>query len=365
MIDFLESSRQQMIDNLQVSLRAVRSLMGFSAQEIGEFIGVTRQTINNLETGKSKMTPIQYVSVCAVIDNYVDVHDEMLSAVVAIIDGNGLKQNKDYASSFHNSSLLKRWFTCFGELSDIRNMGEANKTANHSHLLNNLISGYKLFIAADSLLAEGIGSFIPIFNDCLQTAKAKAIIPLRVVEEIQQQLTDVEGSRKAVNALKIINDMQKRGIAELRGESGDTNPQDTILSVFAKFRSVHRLCLITQDKAFAAEIIGLNHASDRQGFDIIVGYIDDAGVLNMYNNTELQECKNEIPTTTDISDQDTDTYDTEADAYDTEPNAHDAKPATHNTEPNAYDTDTYSTGGETDTTDTGNTEITLTGWEKI
>ena len=292
MIDLLENSRQQMIENLQISLRAIRNLMGFSAQELGDFIGVTRQTINNLETGKSKMIPIQYVSLSAVIDNYVAAHDEMLVAIETIIDGNGKKQNKDYVSSFHNSSLLKRWFACFGEFNDIRlALGDSAYETDYNTLLTNLISGYKVFIAADALMSENVDTFICAFGDRLYTERARVIIPLRVVEQIQQLLTVVGESSRAVKALKIINDMQRRGIVELRGEIGDTNPQDTILSVFAKFRSTHRLCLVTQDEVFAAEITGLNVTSDKQGFDIIAGYIDGGGVFRLFDGTGLTEAK--------------------------------------------------------------------------
>lgn len=289
MIDFLESSRQAMIDKLQMSLKAIRNIMGFSAQELGEFIGVTRQTINNLETGKSKMNPMQYVSLSAVIDNYVSTHEEILSAMETIIATNGNKQNKDNISSFHNSSLLKRWFTCFGDFNDIGfSVGENAYVANRSTLLNNLISSYKVFIAADSLMSEGIDSFMSALGDSLSVAKAKIIVPLRVVEQVQQSLTVIETSSQAFKALKIMNDLQRRGVAELRGESGDTNPQDTIVSVFAKFRSMHRLCLITQDESFASEITRLNISPEKQGFDILAGYVDADGQFRLHRHSEAQ-----------------------------------------------------------------------------
>lgn len=45
----------EMIDALQISLRVIRQLLGLSAQKLGELIGLTRQTINNLQLGKNQM----------------------------------------------------------------------------------------------------------------------------------------------------------------------------------------------------------------------------------------------------------------------------------------------------------------------
>ena len=44
---------------MQVSLKQIRQVLGFGVQEFGDLIGLTRQTINNLETQKNKMSSIQ------------------------------------------------------------------------------------------------------------------------------------------------------------------------------------------------------------------------------------------------------------------------------------------------------------------
>ena len=69
MIDFYYQLRQRMVETMQVSLKQIRQVLGFGVQEFGDLIGLTRQTINNLETQKNKMSSIQYIAICAVIDN--------------------------------------------------------------------------------------------------------------------------------------------------------------------------------------------------------------------------------------------------------------------------------------------------------
>ena len=100
----------------------------------------------------------------------------------------------------------------------------------------------------------------------------------------------------AVKALKQINALQRMNIIQIRGEDSDSNIHDTILSVFAKFRSLHRLCLVTQNKLFANEVKYLNESSEKQGFDILVGYVDENGMFSLYLEQESDYSENAIET---------------------------------------------------------------------
>ena len=56
------------IDRLQNNLSTIRKAGGWSAEEFGEMIGVTKQTISNLENNKTKMSKTQYIAIRAVLD---------------------------------------------------------------------------------------------------------------------------------------------------------------------------------------------------------------------------------------------------------------------------------------------------------
>ena len=56
------------IDNLQKNLKRIRQAGGWSAEEFGKMIGVTKQTIRNLEKGETNMTKIQYIAIRAILD---------------------------------------------------------------------------------------------------------------------------------------------------------------------------------------------------------------------------------------------------------------------------------------------------------
>ena len=47
------------IARMQENLLLIRRAVGWTASEFGDKIGVTRQTINNIESGRNKLTKTQ------------------------------------------------------------------------------------------------------------------------------------------------------------------------------------------------------------------------------------------------------------------------------------------------------------------
>ena len=56
------------IQRMQDNLLLIRRAVGWSAEEFGNQIGVTRQTINNIENGRNKLTKTQYIAMRSVLD---------------------------------------------------------------------------------------------------------------------------------------------------------------------------------------------------------------------------------------------------------------------------------------------------------
>lgn len=56
------------IKRLQDNLLLIRRAVGWTAVELGNRIGVTRQTINNLEAERNKLNKTQYIAMRAVLD---------------------------------------------------------------------------------------------------------------------------------------------------------------------------------------------------------------------------------------------------------------------------------------------------------
>ena len=56
------------IVRMQKNLLLIRRAVGWTAEEFGDRIGVTRQTINNIEFGRNKLSKTQYIAMRSVLD---------------------------------------------------------------------------------------------------------------------------------------------------------------------------------------------------------------------------------------------------------------------------------------------------------
>lgn len=56
------------IVRMQKNLLLIRRAVGWTAEEFGDRIGVTRQTINNIESGRNKLSKTQYIAMRSVLD---------------------------------------------------------------------------------------------------------------------------------------------------------------------------------------------------------------------------------------------------------------------------------------------------------
>jgi transcriptional regulator with XRE-family HTH domain len=79
--------REPKIARLQHNLSAIRKIAGWTAEQLGDKIGVSKQTISNLENIKSPMNLTQYIAIRAVIDYEIasSPENEVLPQVVAIL----------------------------------------------------------------------------------------------------------------------------------------------------------------------------------------------------------------------------------------------------------------------------------------
>lgn len=62
------TSEECEIAELQSNLKMLRKLFGWTAEQLGKRLGVTKQTILNLEHGKPVMSKIQYIAIRSVME---------------------------------------------------------------------------------------------------------------------------------------------------------------------------------------------------------------------------------------------------------------------------------------------------------
>jgi len=64
------------ISSLQKYLSMLRKLYGWTMEQLGDRIGVTKQTISNLEHGSPKMTKLQYIAIRSVFELEANERDK-------------------------------------------------------------------------------------------------------------------------------------------------------------------------------------------------------------------------------------------------------------------------------------------------
>ena len=74
------------IARMQENLLLIRRTVGWTAEEFGERIGVTRQTINNIESGRSKLTKTQYIAMRSVLDAEMQQSPEDTEMLRVLLD---------------------------------------------------------------------------------------------------------------------------------------------------------------------------------------------------------------------------------------------------------------------------------------
>lgn len=94
----MEVSSMNEIERLQDNLLLIRRTVGWTAEDFGERIGVTRQTINNLEAKRNKLNKTQYIAMRAVLDVEMakaPEETEMLSCLLEVLVDNPDKYNEE------------------------------------------------------------------------------------------------------------------------------------------------------------------------------------------------------------------------------------------------------------------------------
>ena len=291
MIDFYYHLRQKMITRMQISLKQIRLVLGFGVQEFSELIGLTRQTINNLETKKNKMSSTQYIAICALIDNYTKDKSELLSAILNILASNDEEYINDSLDNDVNKSFLKEWFLSFPDNSKILNFSIDEISTIEDKYFNEIAENYKIFLDNTILLEESFQNKVQTFAKAMEENNNKFIVPFKVIEDIQRQI--LSSNKNITRGINILEELQNKNLIDIRGEVTDIDINSTFLSVFAKFKSLYRLALITNNLNLASQISVLNNENIK-GFNILLlKYEKNIGIKKWEEFTDIQSVTSE------------------------------------------------------------------------
>jgi transcriptional regulator with XRE-family HTH domain len=89
------NTKKEQIDILQKHLSSIRKIAGWTLEDLGEKIGVTKQTISNLENDKTKMTLTQYLAIMTILD--YEIKDNKNNIVLAHVVEILLNRNEEFS----------------------------------------------------------------------------------------------------------------------------------------------------------------------------------------------------------------------------------------------------------------------------
>lgn len=78
--------KQKRIQLLQQNLRSIRQIAGWTTEQLGKKIGVTKQTISDLETIKRPMNLTQYLAIRSVFDEEIKSNTENAGVIRQVIE---------------------------------------------------------------------------------------------------------------------------------------------------------------------------------------------------------------------------------------------------------------------------------------
>ena len=86
-----------MVNCMQESLKQIRQVLDLGVQEFSDIVGLTRQSLNNLESEKVRMSTVQFLAVCAVIDHMVNSQPKLRGIIYSILNS---YYDDDFLSDF-------------------------------------------------------------------------------------------------------------------------------------------------------------------------------------------------------------------------------------------------------------------------
>lgn len=96
----MEDMTEAKISRLQNNLATIRKVAGWTTAQLGEEIGMTRQSVSNLERGNTTMSKTQYIALRAVFNYEIAAHDNLgLAQVIRTLVDNPVEDSDEVAES--------------------------------------------------------------------------------------------------------------------------------------------------------------------------------------------------------------------------------------------------------------------------
>lgn len=116
----MSSTDDELISRLQTHLSTIRKAAGWSGERLANELGITKQTVSSLETGKTQMTKMHYLAIRAVFNNEIAVsgNEDLAKIIQLFVDQpvaseleklqKGLEEEKEEAEKAKREIVAKQ-----------------------------------------------------------------------------------------------------------------------------------------------------------------------------------------------------------------------------------------------------------------
>lgn len=264
----LTSIQADQINFIQQNFRKLRSICEWSASDVAEVLGITRQTINNIELGKTKLSPLQYIGFASMLE-YCQKSRPEVSAYLDICLAHFPRSEQGAVVN-----LLSAWYAAFprqfpksGSLKGVfRNVQSVN-------LIDNIVERCKVFVTPDIFQGN---------KNCLEELVAAAlqynnplIVPAKAFFQIESSLSD--------DCKNFVAACRSDGRIKFYGSEQDTSLAEVITTQMLRLRVKYPLCLVTGDRVLASDMQTLGTLQSVSGHEILTARIIDDTYLELWD----------------------------------------------------------------------------------
>lgn len=281
--------RDEMINRMHDNLRQIRNIIGYTTMEFSEKMGIARQTLNNLEAGRVRISPAQYLAICCIIEDAIDNDRDINGKSVIsgpidrLLDPNSDTDVVDQPKK--RQTLVKRWFLTF-EDKDRKEDTEGHMILNDKDLVG-LARNYNVFLDDTVFYVPDASRILDSLTNALQLENKQYILSTNVIHKIEGIINDIEKNKKYRDALRFLFSLRNDQMIAIRADDSELDVTNSYISIFARYKAKNRMALLTQDENRARSILALNSATI-QGFDVVCVYLKD-GQLHFYDKEELEK----------------------------------------------------------------------------
>ena len=213
-----EAFRADLLQGVQASLRLVRLHLDISGQEMADYIGVTRQTINNFEKGHREMGVPYFLALCGLLDELCQMDPDVKEQLVLIIRSK--LAHKEHFSG--DKSLLSQWFSTFSHLRDYYGCGPQHDDNDLSMEKEIARKAERIYTDKSFLFQEGAADFLLRFAAVLEMYGKYISVPSSVLDELRNCSRSATGRYKeragaSYNAMVRLSDKKLVEVESAKG----------------------------------------------------------------------------------------------------------------------------------------------------